>query len=398
MVCSRSIPPESFAPKCFAAMGAKMKQGTAPEITLPRPGGSVFVVNELEHPDGGTPRRIAFSEVEIRPLGYEDLASAKLHQAITIPLEMYNGRIVETDVDGIDTSKYVHIRMTLESPFTARAIGLVRGGWLPSALAATRATAVILPDRNILSEISGRFEAGKAIRRNGSDFIDLFASNEVRINPLLAAMEGNGRAIPTSDAAQAQVEEAMRKLGRALPKAILMIGPDSIKGLLGLIEEGRPGLLRKQALLRHLAPMLSSPAARRDIDTRWQSILDAADAHRVPRASLVVLALLSALVHPTGSCAAKKIFKFHDRYSDGDAYNALSDIRALEVLLHLIALFPEMDTQLCTADRNLALFWTGAGISGLERSTEGIRFSLTPHSGILPDPYGSRWSADICPN
>ncbi|QIG80384.1 hypothetical protein [Stakelama tenebrarum] len=92
------------------------------------------------------------------------LAAAKLHAGITIPLEMFNGRVVDTDVEGVDTRKYAHITATLESPFTAKAIGLVRGGWLPSALAATRETAVILPDRNIITEISGRFDEGRRQR------------------------------------------------------------------------------------------------------------------------------------------------------------------------------------------------------------------------------------------
>lgn len=362
----------------------------------PRPGGFVFEFNEIARPDGGTPRKIAFSEVEIRPLGYEDLASAKLHRPITIALEMYNGRIVETNVDGIDVGKYAHVRTTLESTFTARAIGLVRGGWLPSALAATRRNAVILPDRNILSEIAGRFERGKIGRRD-TDFLDLFVDSDVRINPLLAALEGNGRAIPSPEAAQAQLDEAARKIRKALPKATLMIGPDSNMGLLGLIEDSRAGLMRKQALLRHLAPMLASPSPQRDLEARWKVVLDAADAHQVPRASLCVLALLSTLVNPTGRCAAKRLFKFYVGYRNEDAYNALCDLRALELLLYLFALFPSEDTQLCTADRDLAMFWAGVCASSIKWTGKGIQCSLTPHRSILPDPYGARWCSEICP-
>jgi len=373
-----------------------MEQVAVPEIKAPRPGGRVFVFKETEHPEGGTPRTIAFTEVDIKPRGYEELVSAKLHQAITISLEMYNGRIVDTDIEGVDFGKYAHIRATLVSPFTARAIGLVRGGWLPSALAATKNGAVILPDRNIISEVVSRFDAGKTVGRN-PDFLDLFAGEDVRISPLLAAMEGNGRALPTPEEALAQLEEVVAKLGKALPDARLMFGPDSIKGLLGLIEDARPGLARKQSLLRELAPLLSSPAARRDIDARWATVLNTADAHDVPRTSLVVLALLSTLVHPVGPCAAKKLLKFHDGYDDEDAYNALSDLRGLELLVYCIALFPEEEMQLCTADRNLALFWVGAGASEIERVGDGVRFSLTPHREILPEPYDLRWYEDVDP-
>jgi len=362
-------------------------------VQPPRPGGWIFVYEEQERPGGGPLRTIAFTDVDIRPRTYEELATAKLHAGITIPLEMYNGRIVDTDVEGVDTSKYAHITATLISPFTSKAIALVRGGWLPSVLAATRETAVVLPDRNIITEIAGRFDGGKKVGRE-PDFLDLFEDDPVRINPMLFAMEGNSRALPEPDAARAQFEEAVEKLRKALPAATLMVGPGSIDGLLGLIEDVRPGMARKQAFLRHVAPTLAAPVARRDIDRRWQEILAAAKDFGVMQASLVVLAVLSTLVNPARS-AAKSLLKFHAAYSDADAYNALSDLQALDLLLYCLAFSPDMHTQLCTADRNLALFWVGAGASDLARSGGGIRFTMTPHDAVLPEGYAERWAAEV---
>lgn len=353
----------------------------------------MFVYQEQERPGGGPLRTIAFTDVDIRPRTYEELATAKLHAGITIPLEMYNGRIVDTDVEGVGTSKYAHITATLESTFTAKAIGLVRGGWLPSALAATRETAVILPDRNIITEISGRFDEGRKVGRE-PDFLDLFEDDPVRINPLLFAMEGNDRALPTPEAARAQLEEAAAKLRKALPTATLMVGPESIDGLLGLIEDLRPGMARKQAFLRQVAPILAAPVARRDVDRRWEEVLSAAKACGVAQASLVVLAVLSTVVNP-GRSAAKSLLKLHAAYSEADAYNALSDLQSLQVLLYCLAFFPEMHTQLCTADRNLALFWVGVNTTDIVREGDGIRFNMTPHKAVLPEPYAQRWSSDL---
>jgi hypothetical protein len=353
----------------------------------------MFIYKEQERPDGGAPRTIAFTDVDIRPRTYEELASAKLHAGITIPLEMYNGRIVETDVEGVDTSQYAHITATLVSPFTSKAIGLVRGGWLPSPLAATRQNAVILPDRNIITEIAGRFDGGKKVGR-APDFLDLFEDDPVHINPMLFALEANGRALPTPDVARAQLEEAVAKLRKALPVATLMVGPSSIDGLLGLIEDVRPSMARKQAFLGHVAPVLAAPVARRNIDRHWEDILAAARDCGVVLGSIVVLAVLSALVNP-GRSAAKSLLKFQTDYSDADAYNALSDLQALELLLYCFAFFPERHTQLCTADRNLALFWVGAGASDIVRDDDGIRFTMTPHEAVLPELYAERWSAEL---
>jgi hypothetical protein len=353
----------------------------------------MFIYKEQEQPDGRPPRTIAFTDVDVRPRTYEELASTKLHAGITIQLEMYNGRIVHTDVEGIDPSQYAHITATLVSPFTSKAIGLVRGGWLPSALAATRETAVILPDRNIISEIAGRFDDGTKVNR-ASDFLDLFEGDPVRINPMLFALEGNGRAVPTPDVARDQLQEAIAKLRKALPAATLMVGPGSIDGLLGLIEDVRPGMARKQAFLRSVAPVLAAPVARRHVDKLWEEILAAAQDCGVVQASLVVLAVLSALVNP-GRSVAKSLLKFHAAYSDADAYNALSDLQALDLLLYCLAFFPEMQTQLCTADRNLALFWVGAGVSDIHRNGDGISFTMGPNDAILPEIYAERWAAQL---
>lgn len=112
------------------------------------------------------------------------------------------------------------------------------------------------------------------------------------------------------------------------------------------------------------------------------------------QASLVVLAVLSTIVNPA-RCAAKSLLKFHTAYSDSDAYNALSDLQALDLLLYCVAFFPEMHTQLCTADRNLALFWVGANASDIVRKGNGISFTMTPHDAVLPEPYAERWADGV---
>jgi len=360
----------------------------------PRPGGCTFIFEETEHPEGGELKTFTFTDVDIKPRGYEELVEAKLHQAITIPLEMYNGRILETNIEGVDLSKYAHIRTTLQSPFTAQAIGLVRGGWLPSPLAATQEKAIVIPDRNIVSEVSGRFDGGQTVGRE-PDFLDLFAGMQVKISPVLAAIEGNGRAFPMPAEAREQLDEVVKKFKRALPQATLMVGPYSLKGLLGLIEDMRPGFEREQMLLKELAPSLSKPTARHKMDARWDAVFEAVDRHQVPRSSLLVLAMLSALVHPTGQCASKRLLKPHANYTDGDAYNALSDLMALELLLYVLAFFPEFETQICTKDRQLALFWVGVGAHDIRREGNGICYSLTPHAAILPEPYVERWAEEV---
>ncbi|RWC92298.1 MAG: hypothetical protein EOS72_01905 [Mesorhizobium sp.] len=348
---------------------------------------STVLYREMAQDDGTPGRTIAFSGANVQPLGYTDLAEARLHEKLTIPLTWENATVIGTDIEGLDNSKKHTVKATLQSVFTSRAIGLVKGGWLPSGLAATRLGTTVLVDRNVVSEIIGRFDGGKNVGAE-PDFLDLFADRPVRINPLLFAMEGNARRIPSPELLRSQLDEAVTKLQAALPAAKLVVGPGSLQGALGLIEESRSGFERKQRFLLRVAPGLTSPVSRRNMQARWNEVIAGADACGVSRSSLVVLAALSSVAIPNSGSPAKKLLKFKEGYCEEDAYNALADLRSLEMLIYVFGFFPGELVQLCTADRNLALFWTGIRASNFARFGTGIAFDLSPVEELVP---GSKW-------
>lgn len=350
----------------------------------------MFVFRELAHEDGSSGRTIAFTDTNVRPLNYQALAAAKLHKKLTIPLEWHNSKIVDTDISDLDKTKNYNLKAVLESEFTSRAIGLVRGRWLPSALAATYHRTTILVDRNVVSQIISRFDAGKKLGSE-PDFLDLFADQPVRINPLLFVMEGNTREIPTPVLAREQLEEVVAKLTGALPSAELVVGPESLNGALGMIEDTRVGMGRRQQFLVRLAPLIGSPVSRRNMQARWDQTLSIAQDCGVQYNSLVALAALSSVVVPNGRSPAKGLLKFKVGYCDGDAYNALADLRSLEILINLFGYFPDEPAQLCTADKNLALFWTGLQASGFVRTSDGVTFDMDPVEEILPGEWGEQW-------
>lgn len=352
---------------------------------------------EIEGRDGEPPRSITFVGIEFKPLGYGQLADARLHLPVTVPLDWHNARMVEADIPGIDLDGIARGNATLESIFSSTTVSLQRGGWLPSGLAITRRGVTVLPDRNVVAQIKARYSGGAVVTAD-RDFLDMLADLEVRINPLLFAMEGNGRGIPSVATVEAQLEEAVRLIARALPKATLVIGDDSIKGAHELIEDTRPGLERKQAFLLDIAPSLDPPTGQRLLDTRWREILEAADRNGVPRTTLVVLAALSAAAVPNSGSPAKKVLKFRPGYAAGDAYNALADLRSLELLIHLYALFPEERPALFTADKALALFWAGIQAHDFRKEPDGLTFDLAPVEELLPGDTITRWQEAILAN
>lgn len=365
------------------------------DSSTPHAAGGGYLITFREHkgPNGEPGRTIGFRGVQVRPLGYAELAAAKPHEPLTIPLRLERGEVVETDITDIDLTKTWTADATLESPLTSRAVSLVRGGWLPPTLAATDDDATILLDRNLVPLLVGR--ARFDTRSEGGDFLDLFQDRPVRLNPLLYAMEGNRRQTPTPDEVAAQLEEAVGKLRKAMPKALVVADPGMLRGALGLIENARDMLSRKQRFLRQVSMRIPPSVGHARVPKVWTDILERADGCGLRRDSLVVLAALSAGAVPNGASPARALLKLKPGYTDADAYNALADLRALELLMALFAMFPDQKIHLCTADRPLAQFWTGLRASDFRLQRPGYAFDLAPVEALLPGETLDWWRSAI---
>jgi hypothetical protein len=348
------------------------------------------VLKYQERNEDGTPgREIVFTDIAFSPLGYAALRDAKLHQRMEIPL-IGRGAVLGTNVIGIEAGQNAKFEATLESTFTSRTIGLVKDGWLPSALAAVNDT-VVLPDRCVVAQLNARLKNGVTKPEVGKDFIDLFADNAIRINPMLFVLEGDDGENPTPETIGKQLEEAVSKLRSALPKAELVAADArGVEGILGLIRDTQDGIARKQDFLIRLNPKLKSPVSRNNARSYWDEVLAVADDCGIPRASLVVLAALSTVVMPQGGNPAKSLLKFGEAYARKDAYNGLADIRALEILMYLFALFPDQRAMLCTADKDMALFWVGLHASNFAFSHGRMTCDLAP-ADLLPSVANEQW-------
>lgn len=340
--------------------------------------------------DGEGGRTLAFKEIRITALGYADLKAARLHQAVTVPFEVRNALVVSTDIERIDDDTRVSIKTILQSPFSARAIGLVRGGWVPAGFAVVDPSAVILIDRNILTDIEGRFACG-VLTGVQEDFLDFFAHYPVRLNPLLCVMEGNLRRRLSREELETEFVRICGKLQRALPNAKVVASDYSVTAIEGLIEDTRLSTEAYQEFLLEVADDLASPIGRKRQGAVWAKVVDAASRHRIRFNSIVLLAVLSVVANPDASSPARGILKFKRGYDVGNAYGALADLRALEVLCALLALFPQTPAQFCTADRSLALFWAGLQASGFTYTGYSYRFDLKPVDDLLPGETMTWW-------
>ena len=344
----------------------------------------VWIFKEQDAEGVPTGRPASFDGVDLQPLRYSDLDGMKLNGPVNIPLNWSHARIVESSIPELSVEAAANLRTTLESQYSNKAIGLVRGGWLPSGLA-LRSNMLVMPDRCTISELASRYKDGRKVR-GGDDFLDLFQDKPVRINPGLFALEGNKRQIPTPQEVEDQWAEACRKIRSALPQAQLT--PDSaVAGLTGLLEEMRESMERKVQFLCQVAPALQSPISAARRPEMWNQVLEAAQRCGLQRNTLAVLAALSIVCVENGAGPAKRLVKPSAQYSEQDAYNALADLRALELLINFFALFPQEQIMLCTGDKNLALFWAGMRASGFALhgpAPVSYTYKLSPVEALLP--------------
>lgn len=340
-----------------------------------------------EHGDDKKPtgRSATFAGIEFLPLQFSDLINKKLSGEAVIPLRWERAKVVESNISEIKVDAFSRGNATLMTSYSAKAIGLVKGGWLPSGLA-VQDDMVVMPDRCIISDLRGRFCGGVKRNESDKDFLDFFAGTGIRINPLLYAIEGNQRRNPSPEVIEQQLNEAAAALRSALPEAELVPADrGGLEGAIGIVRDTQASMARKEEFLLRLAPRLHAPTSAGNKARLWDGILDTALACGVTKSPLVVLAALSAISVPNGKSPAKRLLKLSPKYSTEDAYNALADLRSLEILMCLFALFPEQRLMLCTGDKDLALLWTGMQAYDFAWSDGHASFNLSPVEALLPE-------------
>ena len=321
------------------------------------------------------------------PLNYETLEAGAVSDYLTLPLVVRNAYI--QDSDGVVENGCAYtVRAQLITPYSSDVIGLVKGGWLPSLFVAEGR--ILFLDRNVVTEIYGRFRESGRRNNNVSDFIDFLGEKPVKINPYFYALEGNKRRHLTADEVEEQVAEAYRKICEALPNAVVQ--PDlrsAARGVSGLINDTYDGMERRIEFLLSVNPLLVHTTPRSRRTNIWNQILSAAESSDLGKNSLVVVAALSALVCPQGRNPAKNILKPKPRnqYTKRDAYNALNDFRVLEIMISVLAMFPDTPIAFLTKDRAHALFWVGLNAHNFlwdsEQAASSVEFGLA-NSPLFP--------------
>ena len=309
------------------------------------------------------------------PLAYADLVTDYKDRDKRYPIQIEASSIVSNETAGKPKGPAtVSMPIAFREPVSIFA--LVDGGWLPPPFVTP---ANFLVDRNVVASfVRIRQRVAGSDLKQGDWWFEFFREFAVLINPAPYALEGNKQRAPSFDEFRLAFEEASLEISKQLPGAKLVQYEDiHFKAAFALITDSADRLERETEFLVRTIPLVAHRVSDSRLEKVRAQILSTAKQLRLKTHSLAPLAVLSCLyekVDGSGFLAARKLLKPGTTYTRKAAYNALSDLRAVEMFMASLG-FNREPFAFCTCDRAIAAFW--CGLNGHDSHWENERPSFT---------------------
>lgn len=211
-------------------------------------------------------------------------------------------------------------------------------------------------------------------------------SSRFCINPMGVAFEGNSSSTPELKAFSDELKKVTALIRSALPNAeVTQFSPPTVERLHGWRTSFDRRAERETLFLLEVAPLLVQMPAQSQLQAVESKVVQAASKHGLSAMSLVVITSLAVLYSENkgkdgeDGGAGRRLLKPSASFREQDAYNALADLRQLELLAMGRAL--PTDVVLLTGDIGLALLWCGLGhkaTSGSGKMSFSLSGSLFP--------------------
>lgn len=296
-----------------------------------------------------------------------------------LPVDVVNAR--ETSLPEL-SGEFVGYSTEIKTTYTSGTVALLRNGWLPPTFLPHDVH--ILLDRNAVTEITGFFVDGELRRERRDDLIEFLCSKAPILNPFLYALEGNERRVPTHSEMADLVIEANEKLARALPECeIRPKGLAGIEGLKGLLKDSETTFSNGLAFLEKAVPLVQSSGKLEKRLKATKTILELAKIHQPSLFTRLVC--LSALWNGQDFNPARKLLKPAKKYTHEMAYNALCDLRIIELFLGITAFQTSNQFAVMTKDLALIQFWLALKPRNIRLDNDHTAFDFTIDSDLFMD-------------
>jgi hypothetical protein len=330
---------------------------------------------------------------DIQPLDFVQFVNVVANKNPSFPVIITNA-IASSTITVFENEKPLTLNAVMEGPVSA--YGLIDGGWIPMPWAHKR---IAWLDRNIvitLEKLQGQTSETESVGSR-SRLLEQFGIDNDIVSPILFGLEGACQSPPTEFSLRVELSRAAKVLARALPAAkIQKAGTEQRKALHRMIVDHAQFHLNATRLLIRAVPFVVDKVKPEKRLRLEESVLQMARDEGVRSDSLPVLALLScvydanpAISTHRAATPGRAVIKPMQNYENKNAYNALADMFALELLHNAHAIFPTLKPVLYTQDVGMASLWTAtqpctrlvtSGPNGRVRTT--VSFGL--NRGLFP--------------
>jgi hypothetical protein len=319
-----------------------------------------------------------------QPLSYSDLVDDYNKKDKLYPLRI-EAKFVTSSRTGFKTKSPASVSMPTNFREPVSIFSLVDGGWLPPPLVIP---ANFLVDRNVVASfVKMKQRANQGSTTQNDWWAQLFSKFAALINPCLYAFEGKNRKPPSFEEFCRTFELVSAEVRTHLPSARLIeYEPVHFKAAYEIITDVSDRLERETEFLLQTVPLIIHPVVDSRLEKISFEILERARKLKVKTDSLVTVAVLSCLYQRSdgsGFLAARRLVKPKKGYLQPDAYNALSDLRAIEMFTSGLG-FQRERFALCTCDRAMAAFWSGLNVRFARWHNERPTFSITLTEDLFP--------------
>jgi len=286
----------------------------------------------------------------------------------------------------IDKESIITVPIKFNSEMSVYA--LVINGWLPITF---RNSKWLVPDRNLISSIIQI----KLDNLNGNNkaikwWLDFIKDSDITINPLLYAFEGNKQKKPSYKEFCTSFDKAVDKLYSYFPKGKIISNKSELFYGAGysILEEMAAKQNDEIKFLLETAPLVSIPHSNQQLSKVQQKIDEIATKYDLIGKSFLYFLVISCLYERNDSKyfkAARKVLKPTSNFKEIDAYNAISDINALNIFIFIQSrsIYKE-PYPICTCDKGLVAFWSGLNPIKISSKNKKIDIEFTFNECLFP--------------
>ena len=329
---------------------------------------------------------LRFNPDKFEPIGFADLQHGLHTMNYSFIAHVDPGNLEHR---GETNSEKMTIRFPI-SFFTRYSVYcLLKGGCLPINMAEPKA---VLFDRNTISHVNNSIlNKGGDQTREFEWWMNFVKDRTIHLNPLLHGIEGNRQRVPTLEEFKQSITESSEKLSTYFPNATIATHtPATLDSVYQMVRTNAERSSREVQFLLDVEPLIREHTSDRNLVGKWEKILERASHHRLVGNSLAVIASAATLfedknsINGRYSTPARKLLKPKNGYKENDAFNAISDLRHLEIYCASWE-FSDKEMVLCTCDWAMALFWCGLQCKEAALMPNGsMRINMEPTKLMCP--------------